>query len=96
MAEVSNAKEHLEETVSTLNERKVASKALAEVDKRVLQATNGDKAHWKLLTKVYANKGKAWAGESPLVIDKEELDYLKLVECISIAVKMGFFSSEQR
>lgn len=72
MEEVSNAKELLEETVSILNERKVASKALAEVDKRVLQATNGDKAHWKLLTKIYANKGKAWAGESPLVIDKEE------------------------
>lgn len=72
MEDVKNAKELLEETVNILVEKKIANKALSDVHKRVLKDTSGDKADWKLLTKVYANKGKAWVSGNPLSLDPNE------------------------
>lgn len=70
MEEVKNAQELLEETLNIMRERKIAASAKADVDKRVLKETSGDKANWKLLAKVFANKGKAWLGNNPLELDK--------------------------
>lgn len=72
MEEVKNAKDLLEETVSILNEKKVAGKALAEVNKRVITGTSGDKLDWNLLVKAYTNKGRAWVAENPLELNPEE------------------------
>lgn len=72
MEEVKNAKELLDETISILNEKKVARKALAEVNKRVITETAGDKGDWNTLVKAYANKGRAWIGDNPLELSSEE------------------------
>ena len=72
MEEVKNAKELLDETISILNEKKVARKALAEVNKRVVTETAGDKGDWNTLVKAYANKGRAWIGNNPLELNSEE------------------------
>lgn len=72
MEEVTNAKDLLEETVDVLREKKTASKALTEVNKRVLQETGGDKADWRIVTKVNSNKGRAWIDDNPLELNTEE------------------------
>lgn len=70
METVKNAKELLKETLSIMNERRIATKAKADVEKRVVADTGGDKANWRLISKVFANKGKGWLGGNPLDIDK--------------------------
>lgn len=72
MEEVKNPEELLTATMDLLREKKVTSKAMAEVSKRVIEATHADKADWKLLTKAYSDKGRAWVGGNPLLLDKEE------------------------
>lgn len=72
MEEVKNAEELLSATMDLLREKKVTAKAMSEVSKRVLEATKADKSAWKILTKAYSDKGRAWVGGNPLVLDKEE------------------------
>lgn len=68
--EINNAEELLNATVDVLKEKKNTGKALAEVTKRVLDQSGGDKSNWRIVTKVCANKGRAWLG-NPLDLDKE-------------------------
>ena len=71
MEDVKNAEELLSATMDLLREKKVTSKAKAEVNKRVLAATSGDKGNWNLAVKAYSDKGRAWAG-GPLLLNKDE------------------------
>lgn len=91
MENVENAKELLKETLSVLKERKIASKALADVDKRVVGATGADKSLWKKLCKIYANKGLGWSADNPLELDSEAKHkdiispiFIKLLDLITV------------
>lgn len=71
MEDVNTAADLLTATLDLLREKRITAKALADANKRVLQAVGGDKSNWKLLTKAYSDKGRAWAA-GPLVLNKEE------------------------
>ena len=71
MEDVKNAEELLSATMDILREKKVTGKAQAEVVKRVLDQTGGDKSNFRIVTKAFADKGKAWVGGNPLTLDKD-------------------------
>ena len=62
--------EVLQETVSVFEDRKVAKKALTEVEKAISGLTEQDPGFVKIATKLVEKKGAGWAG-SPLALDKE-------------------------
>lgn len=71
MESVKNAEELLNETAELMEDKKVASKALRDVTKRVIEEAGGaDKTNWNKVRKYYKDKGKGWAGD-PLLLDKE-------------------------
>lgn len=83
MEDVKDAKELLNETLKIFKEKKVAGKALAEVNKRVLTETSGNKNDWSTLTKAYTNKGKAWIAGNPLELNPEE-KYKDIISAVFI------------
>ena len=72
MENVKNAEELLDETVEVIENKKIASKALKEITKRVMEEAGGaDKTNWNKTRKYYKDKGKGWVAGDPLCLDKE-------------------------
>lgn len=72
MEQVENAEELLSATMEILRDKKVTMKARAEVTKRVLEQAGGDKTYFNMVAKAFSDKGKAWLGDNPLELDKEQ------------------------